>query len=37
VCIHGDGAHALEFAQRLHEALRQAGVTLQAGQRAAAI
>lgn len=31
VCIHGDGAHALEFAQRLHAVLREAGVTLQAG------
>ena len=30
VCLHGDGAHALEFAQRLNEALRQAGVQLQA-------
>ena len=31
VCLHGDGAHALEFAQRLHEALRAAGIALQAG------
>ncbi|WP_426058649.1 LamB/YcsF family protein [Hymenobacter sp. B1770] len=31
VCLHGDGAHALEFAERLHGALRQACVTLQAG------
>lgn len=31
VCLHGDGAHALEFAERLHGALRQAGVVLQAG------
>ncbi|MBF9236238.1 LamB/YcsF family protein [Hymenobacter sp. BT683] len=31
VCLHGDGAHALEFAQRLNAALRGAGVTLQAG------
>jgi UPF0271 protein len=31
VCLHGDGAHALEFAQRLHAALRKAGVQLQAG------
>ena len=36
VCLHGDGAHALEFAQRLNAALRQAGVQLQAGQPAAA-
>lgn len=31
VCLHGDGAHALEFAQRLHGALREAGVRLRAG------
>jgi UPF0271 protein len=31
VCIHGDGAHALEFAQRLHSALHEAGVQVQAG------
>ena len=31
VCLHGDGAHALEFAQRLNQALRGADVTLQAG------
>ncbi|MVN77264.1 5-oxoprolinase subunit PxpA [Hymenobacter sp. HMF4947] len=36
VCLHGDGAHALEFAQRLNQALRQAGVQLQAGRPAAA-
>ena len=36
VCLHGDGAHALEFAQRLHTALTQAGVHLQAGRLAAA-
>ena len=30
VCLHGDGAHALEFAQRLSAALGAAGVTLQA-------
>ena len=30
VCLHGDGAHALEFAQRLNKELRQAGVQLQA-------
>ena len=30
VCIHGDGAHALEFAQRLHGELRAAGVQLSA-------
>ena len=36
VCLHGDGAHAFEFAQRLSAALRQAGVQLQAGRPAAA-
>ena len=36
VCLHGDGAHALAFAQRLHQELRAAGITLQAGPRAAA-
>lgn len=30
VCLHGDGAHAVEFAQRLHGALREAGVRLAA-------
>jgi UPF0271 protein len=28
VCLHGDGPHALEFAQQLSQALRAAGVTL---------
>jgi UPF0271 protein len=28
VCLHGDGAHALEFAQQLSQALRAAGVTM---------
>ena len=31
VCLHGDGAHALEFAQQLNQALRAAGVPLAAG------
>ena len=31
VCLHGDGAHALEFAQQLNQALRAAGVQLAAG------
>jgi UPF0271 protein len=30
ICLHGDGAHALAFAQRLSGALREAGVRLQA-------
>ena len=36
VCLHGDGAHALEFAQCLHAALQKAGVRLQAGPAAPA-
>jgi UPF0271 protein len=28
VCLHGDGTHALEFAQQLSHALREAGVKL---------
>ncbi len=31
VCLHGDGAHALEFARQLRAALAQAGVVVQAG------
>ncbi len=31
VCLHGDGAHALEFARQLRAALGQAGVVVQAG------
>lgn len=31
VCLHGDGAHALEFARQLRTALAQAGVVVQAG------
>jgi len=29
VCIHGDGAHALEFAQNINESLKQAGIVVQ--------
>ena len=36
VCLHGDGAHALEFAQRLNQELRAAGVQLQAARPAVA-
>jgi len=36
VCIHGDGAHALDFARRINEVLHQAGVVLQAGGPAVA-
>lgn len=31
ICIHGDGAHALEFAQSIREALLEAGITISAG------
>lgn len=30
VCIHGDGAHALEFAKKIHEFLTNSGVAVQA-------
>ncbi|MED1916349.1 LamB/YcsF family protein [Bacillus thuringiensis] len=30
ICIHGDGAHALEFAQSIREALAGAGITIAA-------
>ncbi|MED1799344.1 LamB/YcsF family protein [Brevibacillus porteri] len=30
ICIHGDGAHALEFAQSIREALAGAGMTIAA-------
>ncbi|NRR20408.1 LamB/YcsF family protein [Brevibacillus sp. MS2.2] len=30
ICIHGDGAHALEFAQSIREALSGAGITIAA-------
>ncbi|MCM3140694.1 5-oxoprolinase subunit PxpA [Brevibacillus sp. MER 51] len=30
ICIHGDGAHALEFAQSIREALSGAGITISA-------
>ncbi|ALW84154.1 lactam utilization protein LamB [Hymenobacter sedentarius] len=36
VCLHGDGAHALEFAQRLNQELRAAGVQLKAATPATA-
>jgi UPF0271 protein len=36
VCLHGDGPHVLEFAQRLHQALQGAGVQLQARTTASA-
>ena len=36
VCLHGDGAHALEFAQRLNQELRAAGVALHAARPATA-
>jgi UPF0271 protein len=30
VCLHGDGAHAVAFAQRLNGELRRAGIELRA-------
>lgn len=30
ICIHGDGAHAVEFARRLHAGLTEAGIRLKA-------
>lgn len=29
VCIHGDGAHALAFAEKIHQRLREEGIELQ--------
>lgn len=29
ICIHGDGVRALEFAKTIHDALEQAGITVQ--------
>lgn len=31
ICVHGDGAHAVEFARRIREGLEKAGVTVVAG------
>lgn len=33
VCVHGDGAHALEFAKGLNETLRSRGIQLRAVER----
>lgn len=30
VCIHGDGSHALAFAQLIHDTLKEKGITIQA-------
>lgn len=35
VCIHGDGAHALEFARSIKASLEQAGVVVQAAGKTA--
>lgn len=35
ICIHGDGAHALEFARHINQALQSEGVSLQAFTKAA--
>jgi len=32
VCLHGDGAHALAFAQRIHAELTQQGIAIRAPQ-----
>ncbi|GAB3294085.1 LamB/YcsF family protein [Hymenobacter tenuis] len=32
VCLHGDGAHALEFAQQIRAALREEGIAVRAHQ-----
>ena len=29
ICIHGDGKHAVEFAQQIHEAIRKEGIMIQ--------
>jgi UPF0271 protein len=29
ICIHGDGAHSVEFARALHSSLQNAGITIQ--------
>ncbi|WP_020618711.1 LamB/YcsF family protein [Paenibacillus daejeonensis] len=36
ICIHGDGEHALTFARTIHEALGQAGITVQAAGKSVA-
>lgn len=30
ICIHGDGIHAMEFAQKIRDALQKAGIAVQA-------
>ena len=30
ICIHGDGEHALQFSQAIHQRLKQEGITIQA-------
>ncbi|GAB2464729.1 UPF0271 protein YcsF [Hymenobacter qilianensis] len=35
ICIHGDGAHALEFARHINQTLQNEGVSLQAFTKAA--
>ncbi|MBS1919656.1 MAG: LamB/YcsF family protein [Bacteroidetes bacterium] len=32
ICIHGDGKHAVQFAQLIHEALKKEGIKLQSNQ-----
>ncbi|MED4750893.1 5-oxoprolinase subunit PxpA [Brevibacillus choshinensis] len=35
ICIHGDGAHALEFARSIHAACKEAGIILRSFQTTA--
>ncbi|KQL49464.1 lactam utilization protein LamB [Brevibacillus choshinensis] len=35
ICIHGDGAHALEFARSIHTACKEAGIILRSFQTTA--
>ncbi len=35
ICIHGDGAHALEFARHIRQTLQNEGVSLQAFRKTA--
>jgi len=32
ICIHGDGEHALEFSQAIHQSLKQEKISIQANQ-----
>jgi UPF0271 protein len=30
ICIHGDGAHAVAFAQKIHASLQEKGILIKA-------